>query len=298
MPTYMTYHEGTVHSYVKGRDIVLNNETISDSLKYTDVGPCAYTSVKWDNGVCVSYNDALANICEHVSLIDGITPTHKALGYERPQLHRIVNHILLPQSGSYQRVSYTDTLVLYALLTKIEILFAYLMVRYMFDSVRSEKDKALPYGMFLTCIFEHFGVDLTNEDYENKHSYLKGGGAVKQQKGPTRSERVVLDDDDEEFIPDESPPPSTEGTSISTSQKSALLNVVKDVVQEFISQSNHMIAMSKEQRKLASKHENFLRKSRNRVAVFMKFIDNLNQDEDPATNVEEETDSEGNGSDA
>nr|XP_025623395.1 pistil-specific extensin-like protein [Arachis hypogaea] len=38
--------KGTAHSYVKGRDIVLNNETISDALKYTDVGPCAYTSVK------------------------------------------------------------------------------------------------------------------------------------------------------------------------------------------------------------------------------------------------------------
>ncbi|QHO23924.1 uncharacterized protein DS421_12g367800 [Arachis hypogaea] len=168
----------------------------------------------------------------------------------------------------------------------------------MFDSVRSEKDKALPYGMFLTCIFEHFGVDLTNEDYKNRHSYLKRGGEVKQQKRPTRSERVVIDDDDEEFIPDESPPPPTEGTSISTGQKSALLNVVKDVDQEFVSQSNHMIAMSKEQRKLARKHENFLRKSRDRVAVFMKFTDNPNQDEDLATDVDEEADSEGTGSDA
>nr|XP_025653105.1 proteoglycan 4-like [Arachis hypogaea] len=55
----------SVHSYVKGRDIILNNETISDSLKYTDVGPCAYTSVKWDDGVAISYHDALAHICEH-----------------------------------------------------------------------------------------------------------------------------------------------------------------------------------------------------------------------------------------
>ncbi|QHN81999.1 uncharacterized protein DS421_20g691840 [Arachis hypogaea] len=294
----MTYHEGTAHSYVKGRDIVLNNETISDALKYIDVGPCAYTSVKWDEGVGVSYNDALASICEHISLIDGITPTHKALGYERAQLHRIVNHILLPQSGSYQRVSYTDTLVLYALLTKTEISFAYLMVRYMFDSVRSEKDKALPYGMFLTCIFEYFGVDLTNEKYENRHSYLKGGGSVKQNKGPTRSERVVLDDEDDDYVPEDSSAPSTEGTSISTGKKSTLLNVVRDVAQEFVSQSNHLIAISKEQRKLASKHENFLKKSKDRVAVLMTFIDNLQNDEDIATDAEEEATSEGNGSDA
>nr|XP_025674826.1 extensin-like [Arachis hypogaea] len=37
----------------------------SDSLKYTDVRPCAYTSVKWDEGVGISYHDALAHICEH-----------------------------------------------------------------------------------------------------------------------------------------------------------------------------------------------------------------------------------------
>nr|XP_025677201.1 anther-specific proline-rich protein APG-like [Arachis hypogaea] len=124
---YNNFFEGVVkavHSYVKGQDIVLNNETVSDALKYTDIGPCAYTSVKLDEGVGISYND------------------------------------------------------------------------------------------------------------------------------------------------------------------------------DFISQSNHMIAMSKEQRKLASKHENFLQKSRDRVAVFMTFIDNLQKDEDPATDADEEVDSEGNSSDA
>nr|XP_029153480.1 anther-specific proline-rich protein APG-like [Arachis hypogaea] len=110
----MTYHEGTAHSYVKGRDIILNNETISEALKYTDVGPCAYT----------------------------------------------------------------------------------------------------------------------------------------------------------------------------------------DVAQEFVSQSNHLIELSKEKRKLASKHENFLKKSRDRVAVLMTFINNLQNDEDVATDVEEDAVSEGNGSDA
>ena len=34
----------------------------------------------------------------------------------------------------------------------------------------------LPYGLFLTCIFEYFKVDLTNEDVENKVSFIKGEG--------------------------------------------------------------------------------------------------------------------------
>ncbi|XP_020963945.1 extensin-like [Arachis ipaensis] len=61
-----------------------------------------------------------------------------------------------------------------------------------------------------------FRSSMNNDFYEGviKYSYLKGGGSVKQQKGPTRSERVVLDDEDDDFIPEESLPPSTEGTSI------------------------------------------------------------------------------------
>nr|XP_025627946.1 pollen-specific leucine-rich repeat extensin-like protein 1 [Arachis hypogaea] len=63
-----------------------------------------------------------------------------------------------------------------------------------------------------------------------RHSYLKRGDSVKQQKKePTRSERVVLDNDDDESVPEDSPLPSTEGTSISIGQKSALFGFVKDV---------------------------------------------------------------------
>ncbi|XP_015947322.1 uncharacterized protein LOC107472304 [Arachis duranensis] len=106
----------------------------------------------------------------------------------------------------------------------------------------------------------------------------------------------VIDDDDES-VPEDSPPPSTEGTSVSTRQNSTLFGVVKNVIQEFFSQSNHMIVMSKEHRKLASKYENFLRKSRERVAIFMKFIDNLQADENAVTDTEEENSSEEDGSD-
>nr|XP_025616675.1 proline-rich receptor-like protein kinase PERK2 [Arachis hypogaea] len=97
---------------------------------------------------------------------------------------------------------------------------------------------------------------------------------------------------------EESPPPSASSTSASIGHKTILYEVVKDVVQKFVSQSNHMIAMSKEQRKLATKHENFLRKPRDRVAVFLKFIDNLQEDDNAATDPEEDAGSEEDGLDA
>ncbi|XP_016168647.1 microtubule-associated protein RP/EB family member 1-like [Arachis ipaensis] len=44
----------------RDRDIVLNNKTISASLKYIDVGACGYAPGKWDEGVGISFKDALA----------------------------------------------------------------------------------------------------------------------------------------------------------------------------------------------------------------------------------------------
>ncbi|KAL4288717.1 hypothetical protein AHAS_Ahas19G0314100 [Arachis hypogaea] len=38
----------------------------------------------------------LASVCENVSLLNGLIPTQKSLGLFRAQLHRIVNHIILP----------------------------------------------------------------------------------------------------------------------------------------------------------------------------------------------------------
>nr|XP_029143595.1 protein NRT1/ PTR FAMILY 5.2-like [Arachis hypogaea] len=82
---------------------------------------------------------------------------------------------------------------------------------------------------------------------------------LKPRSDPQRSQR------------EDSNPPSSSGTSTSTGHKSLLYGVVKDVVQKFVSQSNHLITLSKEQRKLAAKHENYLKKSRDRVVVLMKF---------------------------
>ncbi|QHO29806.1 uncharacterized protein DS421_8g228110 [Arachis hypogaea] len=48
------------------------------------------------------------------------------------------------------------------------------MIRHMWKSVKDTKKASLPYGMFLTSIFEYFEVDLTNEAVENKVSVIKG----------------------------------------------------------------------------------------------------------------------------
>ncbi|MED6165540.1 hypothetical protein PIB30_100503 [Stylosanthes scabra] len=118
-----------------------------------------------------------ACICTRTSLCDGFTPTHKSLGPVFAQLHRIITHIILPQSGSYQKVSFCDTLVLFALIMRVKISFAYLMMRHMHDCIKGDRHTALPYGMVLTKVFKAFFVNLDNEPYEERYSHLKGGAS-------------------------------------------------------------------------------------------------------------------------
>nr|XP_029150786.1 uncharacterized protein LOC112770498 [Arachis hypogaea] len=123
--------DGTIHSYVKKVYITLNIEAIGTVLGYTDAGPRAYMAEKWDSQVGVTYKIVLQHICKNLSGLDGTIPTHKALGPTNSLLHRIITHILTPQSGLHNRVTFSDSLILFALVTSTPISFGYLMIRHM-----------------------------------------------------------------------------------------------------------------------------------------------------------------------
>ncbi|XP_020979622.1 uncharacterized protein LOC110272120 [Arachis ipaensis] len=156
-----------------------------------------------------------------------------------------------------------------------------------------------PHGRELVLYNESIGDSLEYTDV-GACAYTSGGGSVKQQKnGATRTEKIVIDDDDDDDDElDDIPPPSTSETSALTGHKSLLYGVVKDFLQKFVNLSNHLISTSQQQRKLAMKNENALRKSRDRVAVLLKYVDNINEDDTMVTDQEEPLDSEEDGSNA
>ncbi|MED6172951.1 hypothetical protein PIB30_054695 [Stylosanthes scabra] len=125
----MMYHKGTIMSYVKGIAIMLDKSRLSESLGYIETGICVFTSGNLESSLNITYQEALAYIYENPSVLDDVIPTHKSLSPVRAQLHRIVNNILMPQSGSYKRVSFCDTLMLFALIMKVPISFGYLMMK-------------------------------------------------------------------------------------------------------------------------------------------------------------------------
>ncbi|QHO51939.1 uncharacterized protein DS421_2g35190 [Arachis hypogaea] len=238
---------GTIHSYVKRVHITLDIATIGTALGYKEEGPRAYMAEKWDSQVGVTYNVVLQHICENLSGLHGTTPTHKVLGSINSLLHRIITHILTPQSSSHNRVTYSDSLILFVLITSTPISFGYLMIHHMWDSVKSTKKANLPYGMFLTSIFEFFKVDLLNEVVEKKVSMVKGGGAVKGTKS-------------KKFMASES-----EQTSKATES-------MKEILIEFSNMSELIIQSHKAARKLAYENERAWMRCKDRVGLMLESL--------------------------
>ncbi|XP_016199746.1 uncharacterized protein LOC107640760 [Arachis ipaensis] len=255
----LRFIDGGLHSYVKRVQITLNSETISAALGYIDEGPKVYMSDKWDSHVGVTYKQVIHQICENLSGLDGTIPTHKALGQTNSLLHRIITHILTPQSGSHNRITVSDCLIIFALVTSTPISFSYIMIRHIWESVKSTKKANLPYGMFLTCIFEYFKVDLTNEAVENKVSKIRAGGTAKKGK------KSVASDDDFESHP----------------ESSRMTGSRREILIEFINMSDLMVQFHKSARKLAYEHESAWKKCQERVSLMLeKFEGEAGSDED------------------
>ena len=52
--------------------------------------------------------------------------------------------------------------------------FSNLMIKYMAVCATSTSGACLPYAMFLTCIFKHFGVELEGEEAIEVTSIIEG----------------------------------------------------------------------------------------------------------------------------
>ncbi|QHO07054.1 uncharacterized protein DS421_14g460240 [Arachis hypogaea] len=92
---------------------------------------------------------------------------------------------------------------------------------HMWDCVRSDKKCILSYGMFLTCVFEYFNIDLSNESVENRISMIKCGGvpeSAKEKRAKGSKASVFSESEDESLL------------SAETSDKHRFSEMVKDVV--------------------------------------------------------------------
>ncbi|MED6144752.1 hypothetical protein PIB30_018425 [Stylosanthes scabra] len=157
---------------------------------------------------------------------------------------------------------------------RVKISFAYLMMRHMHDCIRSDRNTALPYGMFLTKVFQAFYVDFENESYEEKFSYLKGGGAVKKvTKRNPKAARKTVEKDEKRFRPSTSRTKKQSGTGVKV-----LVNVVKELIQEVLNMASYI--------------HTGMEKSKSRAKVLGKYLERLEEDHEFLEPEEDEDDEE------
>uniref|UniRef100_A0A2N9ED73 Uncharacterized protein n=1 Tax=Fagus sylvatica TaxID=28930 RepID=A0A2N9ED73_FAGSY len=91
-----------------------------------------------------------------------IDPKLPELTLESRLIHHIIAHNILPRSGSYEYTSYLDLFILWCILNKVKLDLAFYIGWHM-DTCVKKKNGALPYGLQITTILNHFGVDLSGE---------------------------------------------------------------------------------------------------------------------------------------
>ncbi|KAL2480372.1 Uncharacterized protein Adt_33338 [Abeliophyllum distichum] len=77
-------------------------------------------------------------------------------------LHNIIAHIIVPRKGHHDEVNHYDVFLLDSILLGRKLDFPYIMIQHMNSVLSGSRSKALPYGMILTKVFEHFGVSVLN----------------------------------------------------------------------------------------------------------------------------------------
>ncbi|XP_020242834.1 suppressor protein SRP40-like [Asparagus officinalis] len=84
---------------------------------------------------------------------------------------RIVAQNLIPKTGSFDHFASDKINAVYAIFAKIKVDWATIFI----NNMASKHTKFLPFGSFLTLIFQHFNVDLTNEPkVESKRDFFDG----------------------------------------------------------------------------------------------------------------------------
>ncbi|KAL2461270.1 Uncharacterized protein Adt_44690 [Abeliophyllum distichum] len=73
-------------------------------------------------------------------------------------LHNIISHIIVPRKGYLDEVNHYVVFLLDSIFVRQKLDFPYIMLHHMDSVLRGTRAKALPYGMLLIKIFQHFKV--------------------------------------------------------------------------------------------------------------------------------------------
>ncbi|KAL2504900.1 Uncharacterized protein Adt_20521 [Abeliophyllum distichum] len=158
----IVFSPGTgISCLVRDKRMKITRELIYTILELEDGGIRLYTSKMILH--LEEYNSAEACCCvtkKHFEALARLSTNQLTLTCR--VLHNIISHIIVHQKGHLDEVNHYDVFLLDSILVGQKLDFTYIMLNHMDSVLRSTNPKALPYGMILAKIFQHFKVSFRN----------------------------------------------------------------------------------------------------------------------------------------
>ena len=101
-------------------------------------------------------------MCRNPSIEVPVRPKISKLTLESRLIHHIITHNILSMSGSYEYISYLDAFIIWCILNKVKLNPTFYVGWHM-DACVKKKNGALPYGLHITTILNHFEVNVSGE---------------------------------------------------------------------------------------------------------------------------------------
>uniref|UniRef100_A0A2N9H020 Putative plant transposon protein domain-containing protein n=1 Tax=Fagus sylvatica TaxID=28930 RepID=A0A2N9H020_FAGSY len=161
--THFEYQYNKITSYVNGKSISLSHSDLASVLQV----PCSgtiqrYTTNSWMQFEGYNPLESIRQMCGNPSIEVPVRPKISELTLESRLIHHIITHNILPRSGSYEYISYLDAFIIWCILNKVKLDLAFYVGWHM-DTCVKKKNGALPYGLHITTILNHFKVNVSGE---------------------------------------------------------------------------------------------------------------------------------------
>jgi hypothetical protein len=161
--THFEYQYNKITSYVNGKSISLSHSDLASVLQV----PCSrtiqrYTTNSWMQFEGYNPLESIRQMCGNPSIEVPVRPKISELTLESRLIHHIITHNILSRSGSYEYISYLDAFIIWCILNKVKLDLAFYVGWHM-DTCVKKKNGALPYGLHITTILNHFKVNVSGE---------------------------------------------------------------------------------------------------------------------------------------
>lgn len=165
--------KGVIHTWVKGTNIVLDEDVLAEIFEIPKTGVHDYPGHKWSEADCFDRLHAIKLVLGDEESDMDKKPSMSDLPMTSRLLQNILSQTVINRGGRKSSLTYLDMFMMYCILKKKRVNLPRIMIAHMTAAYKAKDDNVLPYGMWLTKVFHHFQVDLSNEAAQkNPHELL------------------------------------------------------------------------------------------------------------------------------